>query len=62
MLNGWQDAEFLQDGDTRGEQRFADVMARKALSFEQDHLVALARQHGGDGAPTGSAADDQHMP
>ena len=57
-LDGRQDIEFLEDGDTGGKQGLAHVLAGKNLTFEKENLPALAGQHGSGGAAGGPAPDD----
>jgi hypothetical protein len=57
LLKSRQDTKLFQHRHTGGEERFADVMARKTCALHQDDLVTLARQHGGGGAAAGAAAD-----
>ena len=42
-----EDAEFFKDGEGGGEKRFADVIAWKAITFEENHFPAHASEHGG---------------
>ena len=51
-------AEALQGGDAVGEERFADVEARKLLLLEQDHAMAMLGQQRGGRAARGAASDD----
>ncbi len=41
-----------------GEQRLADMKARKAVALEQHDAMAAARDHGGRAGPGRAAADD----
>ena len=55
---GLSDTELLEDWHGGGQQRLADVVAREALAFEEQHLAALLREHRGDRRAAGPAADD----
>lgn len=48
----------LQRTVGKGDERFADVVAREFFSFQDEHAVAVLSQDGGGGGAGGAAADE----
>src|SRR6185312_4544426 len=60
-LDRRQCPELLKDRDAGRQQRFAHMVTREPLPFEQAYVPAFAREHRRGGGSAGAATNDDHI-
>ena len=61
LLQGWENAKFLEDGAVVRQERFADVKTRETFLLEDQHPSPGAGEKCRSGRASGTATDYQDV-